>query len=224
MNRKALICCGILSILIAGCPVQNKSAGTLDDETLENPRTELLRQIDRNYTNPALHYQLGKLYHVDGLFSRAEWEYNVAMQFDPVFHKAQAAMVKLLADMGDKPRSAMAAEMYMNQAAASAQNSSLLGRAFQKEGMDNYAVACYQQALSLAPNSAVLHRQIGYYYLAKGDTVRAEEYLRRSIQLDPFQPEVAEQLGRMGVVIQVPRNPKEESKAVDKTFDSEEQK
>ena len=55
---------------------------------------------------------------------------------------------------------------------------------------------------------------------AKGDKVMAEEYLRRSVQLDPYQPEVAEQLGRMGVAIQVPRK-KESGKAVDKAMNEQ---
>jgi hypothetical protein len=45
--------------------------------------------------------------------------------------------------------------------------------------------------------------------------VRAEDYLRRSFQIDPYQPEVAEQLGQMGVVIQVPRKA-ESNKAIEK--------
>nr|MBC8379248.1 hypothetical protein [Planctomycetota bacterium] len=41
----------------------------------------------------------------------------------------------------------------------------------------------------------------------KGDQVRAEENLRHSFQLDPYQPELAEELGRMGVMVQIPRKP-----------------
>ena len=47
-----------------------------------------------------------------------------------------------------------------------------------------------------------------FYRARKGDQVRAEENLRRSFQLDPYQSEVAEELGRMGVMVQIPRKPK----------------
>jgi hypothetical protein len=45
---------------------------------------------------------------------------------------------------------------------------------------------------------------LGYYYLSKNDTVRAKEYFTRSFQLDPGQPEVAGELGRLGVEVRIP--------------------
>ena len=86
--------------------------------------------------------------------------------------------------------------------------------------MDEYALVCYRQALGLSPNSAAIHKQIGYYYLSKKDMVLAEEYLRRSFQLDPYQPEVAGELGRMGVVVQIPRKVDKSGKKADKAMDS----
>jgi Flp pilus assembly protein TadD len=68
----------------------------------------------------------------------------------------------------------------------------------------------YQQALRLAPNSARVNKQIGYYYLAKGQNDTAKIYLQRSFQLNPRQPEVAGELGRLGVIIQ-PVTPKQQN-------------
>lgn len=223
MNMKVLIVCGIMATLLVGCSGPRQTADSIDETLVEGPKAQLIRQIERKFTDPQPHYQLGKIYHAEGLYNRAEYEYNAALQFDPVHYGAQAAMVKLLMDTQQEQRARMAAEIYLNQAAAAAQASSLLGKAFQQEGLEEFALTAWQQALAQAPNSAVLHRQLGYYYLAKGDTVRAEEYLRRSIQLDPYQPEVAEQLGRMGVIVQVPRNPEKQSKSVDESFDRQEQ-
>jgi Flp pilus assembly protein TadD len=73
------------------------------------------------------------------------------------------------------------------------------------------------QALRLAPNSARVHRQLGYYYLSKNDKVRGEEYLKRSFQLDPVQPEVAGELGRLGVEVRIPRKTEKRTKKIDKT-------
>lgn len=172
---------------------------------VDSEKQVLLKQIDRKYENPRAHYELGKLYHRDGLLDRAEWEYRVAIGFDPVLYPAQAAVVKVLQDMNNLDKSKMAAQMYTDQAAVSAEASMRLGRAFQNEGLDEQALAAFQQAANLAPNSAVVFKQLGYYYLAKGDRVRAEENLRRSIQLDPYQSEVAGELGRLGVMVQIPR-------------------
>jgi len=198
------------SLLLSGC---NWFSNLLDKEEtqeelvygVDSEKQALLKEIDRKYENPRAHYELGKLYHADGLLDRAEWEYRVAIGFDPVLYPAQAAVVKVLRDMKNTEKAAMAAQMYTDQAAVSAEASLRLGRAFQNEGLDEQALAAFQQAANLAPNSAVVFKQLGYYYLGKGDRVRAEENLRRSIQLDPYQSEVAGELGRLGVMVQIPR-------------------
>jgi len=207
----------VITVLAGGCQKAGKRgvSEVAVGDTWER-KTELLNQIEAKYENPAAHYELGKLYQADGLWDKAEWHYNVALGFDPIHRQAQAAIVKLLAESGNQARSELSAEIYMNQASTSAQASLRLGQAFQKELLDDYAVACYQQALALAPNAAAIHRQIGYYYLSKGDKVRAEEYLKRSFQLDPYQAEVAGVLGRLGVVVQVPRKTETDSKKLDR--------
>lgn len=218
MNRMVATTCLVLALMLCGCDwFAKKDADRVDLEALDSNKMRLQQEIDRNFDSPEAHYQLGKIYQGEGLLDRADWEFTLALQFDPVMYKAQAAKVRVYQDMRRLDRSKLAAELYMNQAAASAEASTMLGRGFQQEGLDEYALACYQQALARVPNSAALHKQIGYYYLGKGDLVRAEEYLRRSVQIDPYQPEVAEQLGRMGVVIQVPQRP-ENARAVDEAI------
>ena len=228
MTRIATILLLVSAMCLSGCQFfQKKDASSQIDgmEFGNSQKEELLRQIDRKYENPQAHYQLGSLYHEDGMYDKAEFEYRVTLGFDPVNYKAQAAIVKSLQDKGDTQRSRMSADLYMNQAAVSAEASMLLGKAFQGRQLDDYALACYHQALNLAPNSAVLFRQIGYYYLAKGDEVRAEENLRRSFQLDPYQSEVAGELGRMGVMVQIPREPKKDKGSwLDRLWKKEEAK
>jgi len=207
-------------IFFVGCsrPARNKIAD-LGNDNVAQRKAALLNKIRNKYENPDAHYELGKMYYTDGLWSKAEFEFNVALGFSPIHKPAQAAMIKTLIAMGNEPRAKLAAENYINQASVSAQASATLAKAFQKEGLDDYAMDCYRQALGLAPNSAILHRQIGYYYLSKGDKTLAEEYLRRSFQLDPYQPEVAGELGRLGIAIQIPRKTSKSAKKVDKIID-----
>ncbi len=217
---KSALLAVVIAVLAGSCQktaTQETSEVMVSDT--EEQKAGLLNKIEAKYENPAAHYELGKLYQADGLWDKAEWHYNVALGFDPIHRQAQAAIVKLLAESGNQARSELSAEIYMNQAGTSASASLRLGQAFQRELLDDYAVACYQQALGLAPNSAAIHRQIGYYYLSKTDKVRAEEYLRRSFQIDPYQAEVAGVLGRMGVVVQVPRKTETNTKKLDKILD-----
>ena len=190
----------------------------------EEKKANLLKLLDKKFENPDAHYELGQLYQAEGLWPKAEYHYNVALSFDPTQRQAQAAMVKLFLDSGDTAKAKTYADIYMNQVAGSATQSLRLAMAFQKEQLDEYALACYQRALHLAPNSAKINKHIGYYYLTKNDKVRAKEYLTRSFQLDPSQPEVAGELGRLGVEVKIPRKTEKEVEKLDKTVEQPDNK
>lgn len=211
-----------LALITAGCNEKQKTVTgeKVSDRELngatERQKTELLREIDRKYDNPRAHYELGKLYHSQGMWDKAEWEYNKALAFNPMHHNAQASIVKLQADRGDKTKAEVVADMYISQASVSAKHSLLLGRCFQDRGLDEYALACYKQAYNLAPNSVAINKQLGYYYLLKKDNASAEMYLRRAFELDPSQSEVAGELGRLGVQVQTPAKDARQAKKIDR--------
>lgn len=207
------------TLLLIGCESQPTTAAKVDQARSIPPaakKADLLNQLERKFENPQAHFELAQLYRAEGLLQKAEYHYNVALGFDPAHAQAQAAMVKLFLESGDPAKGKTYADVYVNQAAGSAVQSLRLAMAFQDEGLDEYALTCYQQALNLAPNSARVNKQIGYYYLSKNDKVRAKEYLVRSFQLDPNQPEVAGQLGRLGVEVRIPRKAETTSKTLPK--------
>ena len=199
-----LLCC---VFLFGGCNDPNaKVAGVdqVDRIPVEQRKADLLRLLSRKFENPDVHFELGQVYQAEGLWSKAEYHYNVALSFDPAHRQAQAAMVKLFLDNGDAAKSKTYAEIYMNQVAGSASPSLELALAFQRQQFDEYALDCYRQALHLAPNSAKIHRQMGFYYLNnKDDKVKAEEHFVLSYQSDPRQPDVARELGRLGVEVKL---------------------
>jgi len=206
----------VCALLFSGCNSEKtKELKEVGMTPAEKEKAQLLKRIDRKFENPSAHYELGRLYQADGLWSQAEHQYSIALSFDPAYRDAQAARVKMLLESGDTVKAELLADEYMRQASVSAAGSLRLALAFQKQGMDEYALACYQQALRLAPNSAKINRQIGYYYLSKNDKNRAKDYLTRSFQLNPNQPEVAGELGRLGVGVKIPRKT-EKGKKLDK--------
>lgn len=211
-------------LLFAGCDFFNRDKGPQEIAMTpeEEKKMELLESIDRKFDNAQAHYELGRTYQADGLWSQAESSFNTALRFDPGHRAAQAAMVKVLLDSGNTARGELYADIYMNQVGSSAAGSLRLGLAFQKEELDEYALACYRQAQRLAPSSAKIQRQIGYYYLSKNDKVLAKEYLMRSFELDPKQPEVAGELGRLGVAIEIPRKVEKNTKKLDKIVEESE--
>jgi len=207
----------LCTTLFVGCRSQGVTGtGKVQSAPAEQRKTDLLKTLDRKFENPQAHYELGRVYQAERRWIKAEYHYNVAMSFDPAHSEAQAAMVKVFIESSDTAKSKTYADIYMNQATGSASASFRLGFAFQKQLLDEYAFDCYMQALHLAPASAKVHKQLGYYYLSKNDKVRAEEYLKRSFQLDPVQPEVAGELGRLGVEVRIPRKVERRTRRMDK--------
>ncbi len=190
--------------VLVGCNEEQNKSVIDQDIPVSAKKAELQSKLDRKFENPDAHFQLGQLYQAEGQWQKAEYHYNIALSFDPSYVQAQASMVKLFLDSGDTAKSRTYAETHMNDASRSALQSARLGAAFEKQGLDEYALTCYQKALDLEPSSADINKQVGFYYLGKGDKVRAKEYLVRSFQLDPTQPDVAGQLGRLGVEVKIP--------------------
>jgi len=202
-----LLCCVLLLVLV-GCESQEMKAAEAERVRklpAEARKANLQQSLKSRFENPVAHYELAQLYHAEGLWPKAEYHYNIALSFDPSNADAQAAMVKLFLDSGDTAKSKNYADNYVDHAGNSDIQSLRLAMAFQKQQLNEYALACFQQALNLAPSSAIINKQVGYYYLSKNDKDRAKEYLVRSFQLDPSQTEVAGELGRLGVEVRIPQ-------------------
>jgi len=207
MTRTVIILLAALILVLPGCKSDQLVVNPDDpvDTIEQNQKQKLLEQIDRKYESPEAHYQLGRLYYKEGQLTRAQQAYQTAIGFMPVHYGAQAGLVRVLVDCKQADRAKIIAENYITQTAVSARASVRLGKAFQNEDLGDYAVSCYHQAAGLAPDSAEPYRLLGFYYLSKGDKVRAEQNLRRSFEIDPYQPEVSAELGRIGVPVQTPR-------------------
>lgn len=197
----------VLILILVGCESTPTSPDAENKEAVVelSPKAQLLEQIDHKYENPEAHYQLGKLAYEEGQLDKADFEYRVALGFNPVHYRAQAGVVKVASDQQQTERAQIIAELYISQAAVSAPASLRLGKAFQSENLGEYALSCYYQATGLTPKSPEPYKLLGFYYLNENDQVRAEENLRRSFELDPYQTDVAAELGRMGVIIGLPR-------------------
>jgi tetratricopeptide (TPR) repeat protein len=164
---------------------------------------KLNAQLKQKFENPLAHYQLGKIYQQQGDWNKAASEYALAVQFDPVFWDAQASMIKVLRLAGEEQKADQTANTYIKGASGFAEDSLALGRAFEQQNIDDYALRAYEQALKLAPRSPVIYKQLGYYYLARNNNDMAKTYLTKSFQLDPYQADVAAELGKMGIRVQV---------------------
>lgn len=205
---KALTSGIVLFVLVtAGCK-SNGSAGisSAAGRTAADIRIAQLQQdLNKKWENPPAHFELGQLYHSQGNWSKAEYEYNVAIGFDPIYREAESAMVKLQYDKGDRAKGEYTANMYITQASSSPDQLLSLGSAFEKQHLNDYALKCYETALKMAPDSASVNKQLGYYYLANKQTEQAKDFFIRSFQLNPNQADVAGELGKLGVAVRIPQ-------------------
>jgi lipoprotein NlpI len=204
-------------LLLSGCKPEGEKVTTTQVEKIIKTPTEvkkeqLLKSIERRFDNPSAHFELGQLYQTEGKWAAAEYRYGIALRFDPVLRDAQAAMVKVLTESGNTIKAKLLADTYKKQVSSSSEWSFELAQAFLKQKLDEYALACYQQALHLEPTSAKVNKHLGFYYLSKDDKIRAREYLSSSFELNRNQPDVALALGQLGVEIRIPQEIEKDTK------------
>lgn len=206
----------LLLVLFGGCNLnRNKGDKVVVSTDDEVKRAELTKRLDRRWDDANAHYELGKIHLADGMWSQAENEFDIAMGYDPVHWDSAAALIRTLVESGQKNKAGILAERYIRRAKYSASASLLLGKAFQKEYFDEYALSCFEQALRIAPDSAGLNKEVGFYYMSKKDNVRAASYLKHSFEINPRQTDVARALGKLGVTVELPRGKGEKGKRLD---------
>ncbi len=190
-------------LALCGCGETGPS-GRVGTVPYGRTEAELLAELDRKFENPPVHCELARLYHKSQNWEKADYYYNLALEFDPAFKPAQAGWVKMFVDRGDPSRAEQFASGFLRQAAISVTETLRLAEAYEQVGLDEYALRALKQAIDAAPDSAEANKQMGLYYLRKGDTAKTKQYLVRSFQLNPRQPDVAGELGRLGVVVEAP--------------------
>lgn len=200
----------IALFVLWGCSSEPRSAttgGSITPVTSDPTEAQLLSQLDEKYENPQVHYELACLYHRSQNWLKADFHYSRAISFDPAFRAAQAGQIKMFVDRGETAKAEQYANSYIRDTAGSVSEMLRLGWEFEQAGLDAYALRCYRQALDAAPDSPEANRQMGFYYVTKKDQAQAKQYLMRSFELNPRQPDVAGALGRLGVVVEAPVQP-----------------
>jgi tetratricopeptide (TPR) repeat protein len=182
-------------VVLGGCSKPDTGAPTI---------AKLNAQLKLKFENPVAHYQLGQIYQQQGDWNKAASEYDLAVKFDPVFWDAEAGMIKVLRLAGEEQKSTDTMKLYLKSASGFPEDSLALGSAFERQNLDDCALAAYEQALKMQPKSAAINKKIGHYYLNRNNKDMAKTYFRRSFELDPYQPDVGGELGKMGIIVKVP--------------------
>jgi tetratricopeptide (TPR) repeat protein len=191
--------------LLTGCvasatkPVEGDARKTVKLAPVESEGA-LLGAIEKDFSNADLHFRLARVYHQKGQAASAEFEYERALIFDPLHFDSQAALVKLWMDSGNNAKAESETDKYVGRA-GSAKNLIGLGRAFHRQGLLESAKRCYELAIDREPGNSSAYKHMGLYYLSKNDKTNAGQMFARSFELNPYQPDVAQELGRLGVTV-----------------------
>jgi len=212
--RRLILCMLLGSVLFVlgsceGAGTKPNNPAPLQTATSDPTEAQLLAELGKKYQNPQVHYELARLYHKSQNWLKAEDYYKNALGFDPAHKGAQAGFVKLFIDRGEAGKAEQMANAYIRQAAPWVRETLRLGWEFRQLNLDDYALRCFRQAVDADPNSFEANKQIGFFYRDKGDTAKAKQYLLRSFELNPRQPDVAGALGKLGVVVELPPEPPE---------------
>jgi tetratricopeptide (TPR) repeat protein len=195
----------MVGLLVTGCPapaskpVEGDARKSVKLAPVENEGV-LLGAIEKDFSNADLHYRLARVYHQKGQAASAEFEYERALVFDPLHFDSQAALVKLWMDAGNGAKAEEETDKYIDRA-GNAKNLIGLGTAFHRQGLLDPAKRCYELAIQREPNNAAAYKQMGLYYLSKNDKTNAGQMFARSFELNPYQSDVAMELGRLGVTV-----------------------
>jgi arylsulfatase A-like enzyme/tetratricopeptide (TPR) repeat protein len=144
---------------------------------------------------PALN-NLGMVYRRQGRPDLAEECYKKAIEHAPYLDEPHINLAQLYSHQGrpeDEMREfrlALRANPHSKIALAN------IGAHEYNEGRVDNALQCYLQALQVDPDYVLVHKNIASIYAQKGDHARAAEHLRRTLELDPRQPQ-SEQLRYM---------------------------
>jgi tetratricopeptide (TPR) repeat protein len=195
----------VAGLLAAGCPatsprpVEGDARKTVKLAPVENEGV-LLGAIEKDFSNADLHFRLARVYHQKGQVASAEFEYERALVFDPLHFDSQAALVKLWMDAGNSAKAEGEIDRYIDRA-GNAKDLIGLGTAFHRQGLLDPAKRCYDLAIQREPNNAAAYKQLGLYYLSKNDKTNAGQMFAKSFELNPYQSDVAMELGRLGVTV-----------------------
>ena len=197
----------LIIFVLAGCRPQRTPTREMAVDAIPDKESYLLSQLQTRYQNPDVHCELGRYYLNEGLLDKAKYHLETTLGFDPSHRSAQAAYIKLISKLeGDMAAQRLCAQ-YQRPLLSSTTELIKLAKALGDEGLDTLSLSCFQRVLSIQPNSSEANRQLGYFYLARKDTDKAKLYFSKSFELNPNQPDVSGELGRMGVTIETPGLP-----------------
>ena len=158
----------------------------LKEQELYDQAEQSLRQAIR--LNPEMedaHYLLGGIAEAQGNLQAAIEGYHKALAIKPDFEIVFRDLCRVLFLSGgnERARTVILEGISLNPQVADFQY--YLGNLCMHENKLDDAIACYQKALAIQPDSIGVHTNMGKAFLEKGDIENATNWYRKALQLNP---------------------------------------
>jgi len=202
----------LILVVWQGCGVEavrsNRRAQVyLEHDKYEAAKQELERSVNLDFENPASHYWLAKCYAALNETTKAEWEYALAVRFDPVNDLFQMSYIKFLNDNGKEKESLRATKVFLEHKEGAMRDFLRLGDTFIAEKMDKQGLMAYFAAAKVEPKNVTPLLTVADYFASKGDKEKESEYRVKAFKINPYYPGLAKWLGEHGLRVDVPEPP-----------------
>lgn len=174
----------------------------------------LNKSLDTYFEVPSTHYWLGYCYENMNQMSKAIWEYELAVKFDPTMELAQKAYIEALVKDGQEEKAIAAADDYFKRLNAPTREYIRIGKNYLDAGYEVFAVKALEYAFyNSGPKKPVpgMTRNIepliilADYYQSQGNQEKEGQYLMMAFQEDIAYPGLAKRLGELGIKINIPK-------------------
>jgi len=133
----------------------------------------------------------GSLAAENGLYKEAAQFYSNALELDPTYMLAKRNLLKTLPELGLWESTESLALQILRQEPRDYQALNNLARAQVAQRRPGEAIETMRRIAQYYPNDANVFRNLGLVYLnERRDTQRAQAYFRRSLELNPDQPDI----------------------------------
>ncbi len=228
----------IAVLFISGCGMFNAAEATDYNQKAKvyikyakyDQAIELLeKSLDTYFEHSSTHYWLAVCYEKKNNMSKALWEYELAVKYDPNMELAQKGYINALVKSGKMDEAIIAAENYFKRLNAPVREYIRIGKNYLAEGEEIFAAYALEYAFQKSrPGSGSTYLKkdveplviLADYYRDKGDLEKERQYLMMAAQEDQTYEGVAKRLGELGVKINIQRKQVPQTSPLDKELQS----
>ena len=182
----------------------------LYDEAIER----LEKSLDIYFEHSSTHYWLAYCYEKKNNMSKALWEYELAVKYDPDMELAQKGYINALVNSGKLDEAIVAADNYFKRLNAPVREYIRIGKSYLDAGEEVFAARALEYAFHNsrpAAENTELKKDVkplvilADYFRKKGDFEKERQYLMMAFQEDPVYEGIARRLGELGIKVNIPR-------------------